>query len=140
MRGKIYSFGCSFSTKQLLPKNLFWLDILANKYGVKYEQWGHGGSEYQEAYHRLTGIINEFKKDDLIIFQFTDHNRIGFNYHNHYNTTATLNDHETDKMLNKFKAAREIIRFNKSDEDYLNLFEFANTWASDQIFYLGAIL
>jgi hypothetical protein len=135
MRGKIYSFGCSFSTKQLLPKKLFWLDILANKYGVKYEQWGHGGSEYQEAFHRLTGAMKDFKKDDLIIFQFTDHNRIGFNYHNHYNTTATLNDHETDKMLNKFKAAREIIRFNKSDEDYLNLFEFANTWADGQIFY-----
>lgn len=135
MRGKIYSYGCSFSTRQLLPKELFWLDKLASKYGVEYEQWGHGGSEYQEAYHRLTGNLLDFKKDDLIIFQFTDHYRLGFNYKNIYSTTAILNDNKPDELLNKFKLHREVIRLNKSDEDFLNLFDFANTWASDQILY-----
>jgi hypothetical protein len=132
---KLYSFGCSFSTRQLMPKELFWLDILATKWNVCYESWGYGGLEYNEAFHRLTWSMKDFKKGDLIIFQFTDHNRIGVNYTHKYVTTAMLNRFYHDEFMIKLKSTRETDRLNKSDEDFLNLFEFANIWASDQVFY-----
>jgi hypothetical protein len=131
----IYSYGCSFSTRQLVDEKDFWVDILAKHYKSKYEAWGTGGNEYHEAFHRLLGSIHEFKKDDLIVFQFTDHNRIGFIIDGKYATTAMMIKHTREETLSNIKYHREITGINKPDEDYLSLVDFSTMWSDSQMFY-----
>lgn len=135
MRGKIHSFGCSFSTKQLVPENMFWLNILARKYEVPYDSWGTGASEFNEAFHRLTFSMKDFKKDDLVIFQFTDHNRLGVIPNGYYMSTAMLNKQTMENTLLYFDWCRKVGHVNKTDEEFMLLFDFANTWLHSQMFW-----
>ena len=132
--GKIYSYGCSFSTKQLVPREKSWVYLTAKHYDAKYEAWGVGGSEYHEAYHKLMFSMKSFKKGDLIIFQFTDHYRTGVNYNNRYFTTASLPDDEK-QMSYLMNFNKQVLNLDKTAEDYTTLYEFANTWAYGQMFY-----
>jgi hypothetical protein len=134
-RGKLYSYGCSFSTRQLVPREKSWVYLTAKHYDVKYEAWGVGGSEYHEAYHKLLFSMKQFKKGDLIIFQFTDHNRIGLNFENRYFTTASLPNNEGIKLSSKINYHNDVLNINRDFEDYTSLYEFANTWSIGQIFY-----
>jgi len=142
MRGKIHSFGCSFSTRNLIPKGMFWLDILARKYEVPYDSWATGASEFNEAFHRLTFAMKDFKKDDLVIFQFTDHNRLGVIPNGYYITTAMLNNmcpndgkRNSEDYLVGFDWNRKVGHVNKTDDEFMLLYDFANTWLHDQMFW-----
>ena len=135
MQNKIYSYGCSFSTRQLVPEDKFWVYLTAKYYGAEYEAWGVGGSEYHEAYHKLMWSMKNFKKGDLVIFQFTDHYRIGMNFRGHYMTTASLhfdNPKEANYVVNY---ANQVLNLNKDISDFSNLYEFANTWSYGQMYY-----
>jgi hypothetical protein len=134
MRGRIHSFGCSFSTRNLVPEGMFWLDILARKYKVPYDSWGSGASEFNEAFHRLTFTMKDFKKDDLVIFQFTDHNRLGVIPNGYYITTAMLNRNAKDYLVG-FDWNRKVGHVNKTDDEFMLLYDFANTWLHDQMFW-----
>lgn len=117
-----------------MPKDKFWLNILAKHYNVEYEGWGVGGSEVHEAYHKLLWSMKDFKKGDLIIFEFTDHERTGINFNNRYITTASLPTNEKDLMyLINFN--NQVLNLNKNKGDYASLYEFATTWAYGQMFY-----
>lgn len=131
----IYSYGCSFSTKQLVSIDDFWVNLLSKHYKTQYESWGSGGSEYHEAFHRLLGSMQDFKKDDLIVFQFTDHNRVGVIVDKKYTTTAILVKHTIEETFANIKYNREVTGLNRPDEDYLSLIDFSNTWADSQMFY-----
>lgn len=131
----IYSYGCSFSTNQLVTTEDFWVDILAKHYNTKYEAWGTGGNEYHEAFHRLLGCIHEFKKDDLIVFEFTDHNRIGVVVDGKYLTTAILTRPDSEETLKNIQYHRIYHNIKKNDEDYSSLYDFSNIWADSQMFY-----
>lgn len=131
----IYSYGCSFSTQQLVPTENFWLDILAKHYDSKYESWGSGGSEYHEAYHRMLGCLHEFKKGDLIVFQFTEHFRVAVMPNNYYLTTAMLSRSTQNENLHNLKYLREFMKIDKTDEDFLSVWQFSNIWSDSQMFY-----
>ena len=98
----IYSFGCSFSTKQWLPNEKFWVDILAKKLDVDYEAWGAGGGDHLETFHRLSWSMKDFKEGDIVIYQFTQHNRVGFYHNNYFITSAGIDDYDRTKKNIKF--------------------------------------
>jgi len=129
----MYSFGCSFSTKQWLTTEKFWVDILAKKLGLEYEAWGAGGADHLETSHRLSGVMKDFKEGDLVIYQFTQHCRVGFYHNNYYITSAGIDNYgETKKNVRFLQNYMEI---DRTDEDYLTLLKFVNRWAPDQMFY-----
>lgn len=131
----IYSFGCSFSTNYMVPLENFWLDILAKKIGHEYESWGNGGTEMHEAFHRLTWSMRDFKKGDIIIYQFTEHHRIGLRHNNYYISTSSLKHKTSKEVLDTIHFLRETVNINKTDEEYLTLLEFSNTWMDGQMFW-----
>ena len=135
MSKKIYSYGCSFSTKQLVPLDKFWLKLLSDYYNVEFEGWGVGGSEYHEAYHKLMWSMKDFKKGDLIIFQFTDHNRIGVIYNNAYFTTASMHFNDAASSNYVVNYAKQVLKIDKDLSDFLTLYEFANEWSHGQMYY-----
>lgn len=132
---KIFSFGCSFSTQTVVPTEYFWLDMLSKKLGCKYESWGNGGTDVHESFLRLTSCLSDFQKGDLIIYQFTDHNRIGYQYDGFYSTTAIFTRENLKETLEYFEYVRKVVKLDKSDEDYQILYEFSDKWADGQIFF-----
>jgi hypothetical protein len=131
----IYSYGCSFSTRQLVEVEDFWVHLLAKHYKTPYEAWGTGGNEYHEAFHRLLGCMHEFKKDDLIVFEFTDHTRIGVTVNGTYLTTAIITRATLDETMEHINHQRIYNGIDKEDEDYTSLYDFSNIWADSQMFY-----
>lgn len=131
----IYSFGCSFSTNYMVPLENFWLDILAKDLGDTYESWGNGGTEVHEAFHRLTWSMRDFKKGDIIIYQFTEHHRVGLRHNNYYVSTSSLKHKSVNETLNEIHFLKEVIGIDKTDEEYLTLLEFSNTWMDGQMYH-----
>ncbi len=131
----IYSYGCSFSTDYVVGKEDFWLNKLGTHLNSKFESWGTGGGEHHEAYHRLIFSMKDFKKGDLVIFQFSDHHRIGLRYKNYYLTTAGIKRDTTKETLENIEFLRKVVNIDKTDEEYLALFNFANQWAHAQTFH-----
>lgn len=131
----IYSYGCSFSTDYIVGKDDFWLNKVGLHLNSKFELWGTGGGEHHEAYHRLLFSMKDFKKGDLIIFQFSDHQRIGLRYKNYYLTLAGLKKNTVEETLENLEFLRNVVNIDKTDEEYLSLFDFARQWSSSQMFH-----
>jgi len=131
----IYSYGCSFSTEYEVGMDAFWLKKLADHLGEEFEAWGTGGGEHHEAYHRLLFSMKDFKKGDTVIFQFSDHHRIGLRYKNYYITTAGIRRDTPEETLDNIEFLRKVVNIDKTDEEYLALFEFSQKWAKHQIFH-----
>lgn len=131
----IYSYGCSFSTNYMVPLQNFWLDIVSKHFDQPYESWGNGGIDVHECFHRLTWSIRDFKAGDIVIFQFTEHHRIGLRHNNYYLSSASMKHRKYDDLLQMLHFLREVIRIDKTDDDYLTLLKFSNTWMDGQMFY-----
>ena len=110
----IYSYGCSFSTEYEVGKEAFWLKKLADHLGDQFEAWGSGGGEHHEAYHRLLFSMRDFKKGDLVIFQFSDHHRIGLRHKNYYITTAGIKRDTPEETLDRAAKQRVPIFIDSS--------------------------
>lgn len=131
----VYSFGCSFSTPYMVDRERFWLHLLAGKLSADYKILGSGASEYHEAFHRLTFEMKKFKKNDLVIFQFTDHHRMGFSYNDFYFTTAILSretSKETSDVIDLFMKTEKL---DKTREDFATLYKFSDRWSDGQMFF-----
>jgi len=131
MINNIYTYGCSFSYPFWIDESKTYTKLLSEKYNCRYFNKSFPALCNDEIYNRLTQDLQEFKKDDLIIYQFTAYNREGYyiNGGDKYLTTAGLSrsHKENREMLDKWAGGRD--NFKVSDNDIEILLDYANTWS-----------
>ena len=127
---RIFSFGCSFSTKQLVHEDDFWLNVLAKKYNAKPHAWGSAGTCVREAMLRLAFEIRNMKEGDLVVFQFSDTYRIGLQENNRYLTTANAGfDIRSFQDKPHQKNFLNRAGWNKTEDDMFSILDFSTRWS-----------
>ena len=131
MIGNIHTYGCSFSYPFWIDESKTYTKLLSEKYKSNYFNKSFPALCNDEIFTRLTNDLGEFKKDDLIIYQFTAYNREGYYINNDdkYLTTAGLSrsHKENREMLDKWAGGRD--NYRVTDNDIEILLDYANTWS-----------
>lgn len=84
---KLFTFGCSFTEGQGLkkPEEKEYTNILAEKIGIKYFNFGSAGMSNDYVYRKTFEVIEKYiKKEDIVIIQWTHYIRkeLKFKYNN----------------------------------------------------------
>ena len=75
----IWTFGCSFSSGYLeVPQEMSYSNLLGKEIRCDVKNNSKPGNCNEKIYHDLTSNINNIKENDIIIYQFSSFNRIGF--------------------------------------------------------------
>ncbi len=83
----IWVFGCSFSSGYLeVPVEKSYGSILANKLNFNIKNLSRPGNCNDKIYYDLMNNINDINDNDIIIYQFSSFNRIGFFKNNNDNS------------------------------------------------------
>lgn len=132
MINNIYTYGCSFSYPFWIDESKTYTSLLSKKYKCNYYNKSFPALCNDEIFTRLTNDLDKFKKDDLIVYQFTAYGREGFYINNNddkYLSTAGLsrNPKENREMLDKWAGGRDT--FKVTDNDIELLLDYTNTWS-----------
>lgn len=133
---KIHTYGCSFSFPFWINEEESFTHLLAKYMGCEYNNRSFPALCHNEIFHRLLSDINTFKKDDLIIYQFTAGNREGFMVNNSfYYSSAGIGEtlEDTVRVMNQWGGGREKYPF--TDDKILSLMSFVNDWSKETLFY-----
>lgn len=134
---KIYTYGCSFSYPFWIEENETYTHILSELLECDHINKSFPALCHNETYHRLLSDIDEFKKNDLIVYQFTSGNREGFMMDNHsfyYSSAGIANTiEETVETMNKWGGGRS--KYPMTDEQIMSIMGYINDWGEHTLFY-----
>lgn len=129
MKGKLFVFGCSFSSKHLdITETDVYGYLLAQELGMELHNYSKSGLSNEMSLLYLTNIMNEVTKDDIIIFQFTSYDRRAYlrdeSNIEDFHTSAGLSDENIEDKLKQFNGEYEIF----TREMIVDLLSFHVNW------------
>ena len=122
----IWVFGCSFSSGHSgVPQEKTYGNLLAKELNYNVKNLSSAGASNDIIFYRFNQNLNNFKDGDIILYQFTAFNRIGFFEGEHdgtYFSTAGLPELGITTKKNEGPFS------NKKDEELENLIDYILTW------------
>jgi len=131
MKNTLHVFGCSYSElldkayepyvewKGYIPKS--WSEILAEKLNLNLINYAKGGNSNEMIFQSFCKSINNFKKNDVVILEWSYLNR--FTWLSESGEMVSCSLHGVDKTLNK-KFAEKIAVTRQSNPYKLQLLDF----------------
>lgn len=129
MKGKLFVFGCSFSSKHLdVTETDVYGHLLSQDLGMEFHNYSKSGLSNEMSLMYLTDVMDELSKDDIIIFQFTSYDRRAYlrdetNIED-FHTSAGLSDKNIEDKLKQFNGEHEIF----TREMIVDLLSFHVNW------------
>lgn len=120
----IWIFGCSFSSGYLeVDRENSYGNLLSKELNLGIKNLASAGDSNDIIFNKLVNNLKDIKENDIIIYQFTNFNRIGF-FHNDEYTFSTAGIPE----LGVKHKVKENIFSSYSENDLNILLDFILTW------------
>ena len=134
MINKIHTYGCSFSYPFWIDEEKTYTHLVSKEYNCDYTNRSFPALCNDEIFNNLTNDLNQFVKNDLIIYQFTSIYREGFhiNEETYFSTAGISRDHGENKvMLDKWSGGRD--KFQVTDNQIDTLLDYTDSWSIHSI-------
>ena len=133
---KLYVYGCSISSPYWMRENDAYPYLVSKELNCPYVRRSETALCHNETFNRFTNDLNLFKKDDLIIYQFTAGDREGYKLKNDLYLTSALLSEDLNyfaHILNTYGKGR--INYNVSDKQLITLLDYIEQWGKHTYYY-----